>query len=375
MTSRRTFLGQTLAASAGLAGLSSIGCASTDTNNRTGPGLKIAGYTFPRFAALASGKIPIEGFQYSFDKGAIGDLNTDTFSGSQTYDVTEIGLHPFMIAYANEGFRDYQLLPVHALRVFRHKSIFIRTDRGIKKPEDLKGKRIATPGYSSTSLTWIRGILQDEYGIQPSDIEWVVSQKDSSANTAGKVSAQENVYPDGLNIVDGPAGLDESELLEQGKVDALFHAAVPQCFVDGHPKVGRLFANSREVEQAYYAKTGIFPIMHAIAVRKSLIEQNPGLATKLCKAYSQSKQAAYQQMQAVGWGIDMLPWYSQEMEQSQSVMGDNFYSYGMTDANRKTLDTLFRYSHEQGLAKSLLTVEDLFAAETLSYQESAVSKS
>ena len=125
-------------------------------------------------------------------------LNTHVFSGPQTLDVCEIGLHPYMLAYANDSFRDYSLLPIFPLRLFRHKSIFIRTDRGINKPEDLKGKTIATPGYSSTSLTWIRGVLQDEYGIRPEDVNWIVSSKDSSARDGGKASKQENTFPEGI---------------------------------------------------------------------------------------------------------------------------------------------------------------------------------
>lgn len=126
--------------------------------------LLMAGYNFDRTKALIDGRVKIDGCSLQFIESAIGDINTNLFSGPQTYDVAEIGLHPFMLAYVNDGFRDYSLLPIFPLRLFRHKSVFIRTDRGINKPEDLKGKTIATPGYSSTSLTWIRGILQDEYG-------------------------------------------------------------------------------------------------------------------------------------------------------------------------------------------------------------------
>ena len=229
--------------------------------------LRGAGYRFPRTEALFNGNALIEGAESHFETAAIGDINSETFSGSQPWDITEIGLHPFMLAY-DEGFRDYSLIPVYPLRLFRHKSIFIRKDRGIRSPQDLKGKRIATPGYSSTSLTWIRGILQDEYGAKPTDIEWVTSRKDSSADVAGKASAQESMVPHGINMNQGPEGMDESELLVAGEVDALFHAAVPRAFVEGHPKVGRLFADSRATEQDYYRKTGIFPIMHAVAVRK-----------------------------------------------------------------------------------------------------------
>ena len=330
--------------------------------------LKAAGYRFPRTEGLFNGKVQVGGCETEFEKAAIGDINSNLFSGPQTWDFCEIGLHPFMLAWANEGFRDYQLLPVYPLRVFRHKSIFIRTDRGIEKPEDLKGKRIATPGYSSTSLTWIRGLLQDEYGITPQDVKWVSARKDSSADVSGKASAQESVLPEGISISQGPEGVDESDLLASGEVDALFHAAVPRAFVQGHDKVGRLFPDSRATEQAYYKKTGIFPIMHAVAVRRRLLEDHPWLAQAIFRAYSQAKTLAYGQMVGIGWGADMLPWYSQEMEATQEIMGANFYSYGL-EGNRKSLGTLFRYSQEQGLASRKLTVEEMFYPGAMSLKE------
>jgi 4,5-dihydroxyphthalate decarboxylase len=321
--------------------------------------ISIAGYRVPRVEALADARVAVDRCAATFTEGKIGDLNTDIFSGSQTYDVTEIGLHPFMLAYANQGFRDYSLLPVFPLRIFRHKSIFIRTDRGIERPEDLRGRKIATPGYSSTSLTWIRGILEDEHGITPTDVKWVVAKKDSSAADAGKVSAQESVLPDGIEFVEGPTGLDESDLLETGEVDALFHAAQPRCFLEGHPDVGRLFPDSRTAERAYFAKTGIFPIMHAVAIKNSVAEKHPWLAEAVFNAYSEAKALSFQKMFQTGWIFDSLPWYGQELEETRSLMGDNFYSYGI-DSNRKALETLFRYSHQQGFASRELTVEELF---------------
>jgi 4,5-dihydroxyphthalate decarboxylase len=291
------------------------------------------------------------------------------FSGPQTLDVTEIGLHPFMLAFANDGFRDYSLLPIFPLRLFRHKSVFIRTDRGIKKPEDLRGKTIATPGYSSTSLTWIRGIFQEEYGIKPEDIKWIVASKDSSAKDAGKASKQENVLPEGVSISTGPAGKDESDLLESGEVDALFHAGEPRAYVKGHPKVGRLFPDYRSTERAYYSKTGIFPIMHGVAIKKSLVKRNPWLIETVFKAYSQSKQIAYEYMAKAAWFKESLPWFGQEFEETRALMGDNYYSYGI-EPNRKTLEALFRYSHQQGLCSRKLTIEELFDPTSLDLVES-----
>jgi 4,5-dihydroxyphthalate decarboxylase len=329
----------------------------------------MAGYNFDRTRALIDGRVKIVNCDIQFQESGIGDINTNIFSGPQTLDVTEIGLHPFMLAYVNDGFRDYSLLPIFPLRLFRHKSVFIRTDRGIKKPEDLRGKTIATAGYSSTSLTWIRGIFQDEYGLRPKDMQWIVSSKDSSAKDAGKVSKQENIFPEGVSISSGPKGKDESDLLEAGEVDALFHAAEPRVYIEGHPKVGRLFPDYRSAERAYFSKTSIFPIMHAVAIKKSLAKQNPWLINAVFEAYSRSKQMAYDYMAKYGWFKDSLPWFGQEFEETRDLMGDNYYSYGIKP-NRKALEALFRYSYQQGLCNRELTIEELFEPTGMELTES-----
>jgi 4,5-dihydroxyphthalate decarboxylase len=332
--------------------------------------LQISGYAFEHVRPLIDGGVQIAGCNTTFRLGKIGDLNTHVFSGPRTLDVTEIGLSPFMLAYANDDFRAYSLIPVFPLRLFRHKSVFIHTDRGIAKPEDLKGRRVGTPGYSSTSLTWIRGLMQHEYGVHPEDIEWVVSAADSSAEDAGKVSAQEQVLPKGVSITAGPAGKDESDLLLDGDVDALFHAAEPKAFVDGHPKVKRLFTDPRAAERDYFRRTGIFPIMHAVAMRNDLIDDHPWLPKAVFDAYSQAKHLRYQAMRQE-WLLGTLPWYGQELDETRALMGENFWPYGI-EANTTTLDALFQYSYEQGLAKERLTTEKLFHPSTLELAEPAV---
>jgi len=330
--------------------------------------ITIAGYKFDRTAALADGSVKVEGFEHVFEKTAIGDANTHVFSGPGTLDVTEIGLHPFMLAYANEGFRKYSLLPVFPLRIFRHKSIFIRTDRGIIKPQDLKGRKVGTPCFSSTSLTWLRGIMQHEYGVKPTDIEWVVSAKDSSADTAGKVSKQESVVPPGLSVSTGSPGKDESQLLVDGEVDALFHAAEPKAYIEGNPIVGRLFPDFGTTERAYYKKTGIFPIMHAVAIRNDIAEKHPELPLALCKAYSEAKKKALAILFKLGWANISLPWIAQEIEDTRKLMGDNAWPYGIK-ANEKTLNALFQYAHEQGFASRRLKIEEVFHPSTLELRE------
>jgi len=371
--SRREFIKATaLAASAvGVAGaLGACGQGPTEKGEMSkGLSLTVAGYQYDRVAALADGRVKVDGCNLSFTKDTIGNLNTHVFSGPGTRDVTEVGLHPYILAYANSDFRDYTLLPIFPLRVFRHKSIFIRTDRGIARPEDLRGKKIATPGYSSTSLTWIRGILEDEYGVKPTDIEWYVSLADSSAKDTGGPSKFENILPKNLKVEQGPAGKDESDMLADGDVDALFHAMEPKCYVEGHPKVARLFQDFRTAERSYYKETGIFPIMHAVAIRKKLIEMHPWLSSALFKAYAQAKANSIRELTTLGWAYISLPWLAQEIEETRALMGDNYYSYGI-EPNRKTLEALFRYSHQQGLCSRELTIKELFDPMSLSLVES-----
>jgi 4,5-dihydroxyphthalate decarboxylase len=371
--SRRSFLKIGTLASTVLTAPTALGQSAGDSKTESQYAedrleLTFAGNDFDHVHALIDGRVQIEGCAAKFQPGRIGDLNTHVFSGPQTLEVTEIGLTPFILAYANDDFRDYSLIPVFPLRTFRHKSVFIHTDRGINKPEDLKGRKIGTPGYSSTSLTWIRGMMSDEYGVKPEEIEWVVSAVDSSAKLAGATSKQEQVLPDGISITVGPEGKDESDLLLDGDVDALFHAVEPRAYVEGHPKVKTLFDDPRATEREYFLKTGIFPVMHAVAIRNDVIDANPWLPEAVFSAYSRSKQLEYEAMK-MRWVMGTLPWHGQELKETREVMGENFWPYGI-EANRKTLDALLQYSYDQGLAKKRLQIEDLFHPLVLDFAES-----
>jgi 4,5-dihydroxyphthalate decarboxylase len=368
--SRREFIKNSLLTAGAASALSTVSAVPVNAATASSKlSLIVSGYKLDRTEALIDGRAQVEGCDIKFEPLGIGDINTNVFSGPQTLDVTEIGLHPFMLAYANESFRDYALLPIFPLRLFRHKSIFIRTDRGIKGPEDLRGKKVATPGFSSTSLTWLRGIVQHEYGVRPEEIHWVVSSKDSSAKAAGKVSKQESMVPQGLSVSKGPEGKDESDLLESGDVDALFHAAEPRAYIEGHSKVARLFPDFRRTERAYFEKTAIFPIMHAVIIRNNLIDQHPWLPKAVFDAYSKAKNMMYDHLKKMGWAAISLPWVAQEIEETRALMGENFWPYGIKP-NRKALESLFQYSQEQGLAGKKLAIEELFHSSSLEFTES-----
>jgi 4,5-dihydroxyphthalate decarboxylase len=372
-SSRRGFLMTATLTGAALAGGRALGQVESDTDRKTAPPsgklkIEVAGYKYDRVEGLADGRVKIEGCESQFVGSKISDMNTHVFNGPRTRQVTEIGLMPFILAFANEGFRDYSLIPVFPFRTFRHKSIFIRTDRGIKGPKDLRGRKVATPGYSQTSLTWIRGILEHEYGVKPNEIQWIISAQDSTAKGAGNASEFEKVLPRDLSIQMGPEGKDESDMLVDGDVDALFHALEPRAYQEGHPKVARLFTDSRKVEQAYFAKTGIFPIMHSVAIRNDVIDAHPWLPKAVFDAYSESKKLAYDFLKNHAWAMTALPWVTQEGEETRRLMGDNYWPYGITP-NHKTLESLFQYAHEQGLAKRRLTVEDIFHPSAMLLEE------
>ena len=368
--SRRDFVKATSLAGVAVAGaipLSAVGCAEDQRSGGDGQlAIEIAGYPYDRVQGLVDGDVRVEGAEVRFAPSNIYALNFMAMGGNQGWEVQEIGLHPYMLAYANDNFRDYSLIPVFPLRTFRHKSIFIRTDRGIDSPEDLRGKTVAVAGYSQSSLVWIRGILQHEYGVTPEDIQWVLAVESSDEGTA---SRNETVVPEGVAYRFGPAGVDESDLLESGEVDAVFSAVEPRGYVEGDPAIARLFSDYRWTERAYFKTTGIFPIMHAVAIRNDVAEQNPLLPQALFEAYSQAKQHMYQQLQRLGWAMISLPWVGKELEDTRELMGDNYWPYGI-DANRKVLEALFRYSYEQGLASRQLTIEELFHPTTLELRES-----
>ena len=368
---RRNFLKAGAWAGAALAGGATLGQGTSANGDETKSAsgklqIQISGYPFDRVKGLVDGKVQIEGCDASFVTSSIYEMNSNAIGGKQTREVTEIGLHPFMLAYANGGFRDYTLIPVFPLRTFRHRSMFIRTDRGIEKPRDLRGKTVATPGYSQSSLTWIRGILRHEYGVEPEEMQWVLTASSDKAT----VSKYETSLPEGVPIRRGPAGKDESELLAAGEIDAALVAIEPKAYQEGHPKVGRLFPDYRKTERAYFSKTGIFPIMHAVAIRADVAKENPWLPKAVFDAYSEAKQQMYAFMKKMAWIMISLPWVEQEFEDTRALMGENYWPYGI-EKNRKTLEALFRYSHEQGLASRKLEIEELFHPSTLELAEAS----
>ena len=323
--------------------------------------IHIAGYGYDRVRGIIDGKLDIEGVGSHFSIENIYTLSKQAFGPEQKFDVTEIGLIPFISKYINEGFRDYTLIPIFISRTFRHRNIFVHVDSGISKPEDLRGKRVGTPGYGMSANTWIRGFLLDEYGLKAKDLNWIETQKSSDG---GKFKSGKYFLPDDFPLTKGPIGVDESELLLSGKCDALITAITPQAYLEGNPNIKRLFSDVTATEKAYYKKTKMFPIMHVIAIRNDAIKANPNLPKEVFKMYAKAKKMAYEDMETTTSLKVTLPWVAQEFKDTQALMGEDFWSYGI-EANRKELESVMRYVYEQGLIKRRINFEELFHASTL----------
>ena len=221
----------------------------------------------------------------------------------QEFDVTEISLSSTILSTVR-GDCPYIGVPAFVSRVFRHSGIYIRTDRGIKTPMDLKGKKIGLPEYQITANVWIRGILQDEYGLKPSDVLW----RRGGIEEAGRGERSPIKLPADVDLQQIPDDKTLSEMLSTGELDGMISARAPSCYNRGDANVGRLFPDFRKAEQDYYRKTGIFPPMHMIGIRKTLVEQHPWLPVNVYKAFLKAKEVAMYQVASIGHLYATLPW-------------------------------------------------------------------
>jgi 4,5-dihydroxyphthalate decarboxylase len=320
--------------------------------------ITIATWDYDRVRALIDGRVQVEGCDVNYITMPVEELFERAFFHGE-FEVAEIGFSPFLIALSR-GPTPYVALPVFLSRMFRHSAVYIRSDRGIEGPADLRGKRIGVPEYQMSAVMWFRGYLQDEFGIAAKDINWV----QAGLENPGRRDKFPLNLPEGFPLTSvNDASL--STMLAEGKLDGVMSARRPSCFVNGHPQIRRLFPDYRTVEQDYFRRTGIFPIMHALGIRRDLYENNRWLAASLSKAFLQAKRLADAELAETTALKIGLPWVTAEYEATIDAMGADFWSYGV-EANRKTLSTMARYSYEQGLAVRLLSVEEMFAQGNLS---------
>lgn len=309
---------------------------------------------YDRLNPIISGRVPIDGCDCNFFPLRPEELFPRVYS-TQDFDVTELSASSHILTTLRGDSR-YVGIPAFVSRVFRHGDIYIRTDRGITSPADLRGRIVGVPEYQMTAALWIRGILSDEYGVKTSEIRW----RNGGLQKPGRGERTPIALPASIELQSIPPDKTLSGMLADGEIDALITAVQPNCYTHKVPGVGRMFPNYREVEEAYYRKTGMFPIMHMMAVRRSLAEQYPWLAGNILKACLTARGLAAEEMKSTGMFYAMLPWLSDDLARAHAVMGPNMWPYGVT-ANRRELEAMLRWSHEQGLAPRVGTVEEIFA--------------
>jgi 4,5-dihydroxyphthalate decarboxylase len=275
------------------------------------------------------------------------------------FDAAEMSLSSYVLSLFHAD-RPFIAIPVFPSRFFRHSCIYVHTGSGIKEPKDLIGKRIGTPEYQMTAPVWIRGTLADEYGVPVNSVTYFTGGEEEPGRSE-KLAL--DLPPDIRVERIGPTQT-LSSMLARGDIDALYTARMPSSFRSGDGAVTRLFDDFATTERDYFRRTGIFPIMHTVVVRRDVYERDPWVAQSLYKAFCASQREAYEDLSQTAALKTMLPWLTAHVEETRREMGHDFWPYGI-ERNRRVLTTFLRYSYEQALAKQLLQPEQLFAPETL----------
>jgi 4,5-dihydroxyphthalate decarboxylase len=319
--------------------------------------ITLACWDYDRARALADGSVTAEGI----------DLNVLELPVEETFfrmlrhrefDAAEMSLSSYAVSLMREE-PPFIAIPVFPSRLFRHNGIFVSTASGIREPKDLAGKRVGVPEYQLTAPVWMRGILQDEYGVDPASVEYFTGGEEDPGREE-KVGLD---LPAKFRVRPIPPGKTLSAMLAEGEIDALTAPRNPSTFRTRPDRVKRLFEDYVAAERAYYRKTRIFPIMHTVVLRRDLYAANPWAAQSLAKAFTAAKQRARDNLDVVAAIKTMLPWQIAHVEQARRELGEDWWPYGF-EANRHVLETFLRYHHEQGLSRRRLKPEELFAPET-----------
>lgn len=325
--------------------------------------LTVATWDYDRVRPIMDGRVKIEGCDINFIKVPPEECFHRAWN-NQDFDVTEIGLSGYIIGTSRGdgrvgGTSPYVGIPVFLSRSFRVSGIYVRSDRGINSPADLKGKKVGVPEYQITAAVWSRGFLSDEYGVRVEDINWY----QGGMSEPGRKDKWPNNLPEGFPLQHLKPGETINDLLDAGELDAFIGPRTPRSYTK-NGTIRRLFENFEEVEKAYYRKTGIFPIMHPLGLRRELYEKHPWLALNIYLAFEEAKkisQAEFYETAALKIGH---PWIVSSAMAAQEVLGPDIFPYGV-ESSRKTLEAAIRYSMEQHMAVRPVTIEELFPANTL----------
>ncbi|HKX39216.1 MAG TPA: ABC transporter substrate-binding protein [Burkholderiales bacterium] len=320
--------------------------------------LTLACWDYDRTRALIDGSVRPDGIELNYLSLPVEETFFRMLRNRE-FDCSEMSLSSYAASLSLKE-PPFVAIPIFPSRFFRHSCIFVSAKSGIRKPEDLKGKRVGVPEYQMTAPVWIRGILSDDYGVKATDVEHFSGGEEEP----GRTDKLKIALPPSIRLSSIPENKTLSSMLAAGEIDALVTARAPSTFRTQPDAVARLFPDYVETEKAYYRRTKIFPIMHTVVIRRDVYAANPWVAQSLFKAFSAAKAkalASYDQTAALP---AMLPWLTAHVEEAKREIGADWWAYGLAE-NRHVLETFLRYHHEQGLSTRLLRPEELFAKETL----------
>jgi 4,5-dihydroxyphthalate decarboxylase len=301
---------------------------------------------------LVTGRVPVEGVELTALNLQIEEIFFRQFN-YRDFDVSEVSMGKYC-SLVSQGNSPLIAIPVFPSRVPRHSSIYVRRDGPVKTPQDLAGKRIGIPEWAQTASVYSRGFIQHQYGIDLRSIHWIQAGVDQP----GRLEKVKLKLPDGIRYESRP---DKSlgGMLISGEIDAALSAHPPLCFDQAHPNVGRLFEDYLDIEMKYVKETGIYPIMHTVAFRREIVEQNPWVAANLLKAFDEARRISVERALTCTSSALPLPWGYELVKRMQAVVGPDLMPYGV-DANRTTLDAFLQYAFEQGVCHRRLQPEELF---------------
>ena len=316
--------------------------------------LKLACWDYDRTRPLIDGRVKPDGI----------DLEIEILRPRQAFQrmldnkefhVSELSLASYT-ALKGRGDCPFVAVPVALSKIFRHSCIYVRTGAGINKPEDLRGKRVGTSQWSSTGLVFMRGMLQHDFGLEARDMHWFMGGLNSFVEPPLiPLDLPEDIR---LDFLSGRQTLEK--MFEAGELDALLSLYIPNLFLEGRPNIARLFPNFREIEQDYYRRTRIFPIMHTVVLREDVYRAHPWAARSIYRAFVEARDLAVDGLYDTDALRLALPWLIDHVEEAWRIFGKDFWAYGL-EPNRPTFEAVGRYVHEQGLAPRVVSADELFA--------------
>jgi 4,5-dihydroxyphthalate decarboxylase len=296
--------------------------------------------------AIKEGAVKVDGV----DLTVLTDIDSSTrhwrFLRNREFDVAEVSASSYLLA--RDAGMEIEGVPVFLHRRFRHEFVFVNTTKGIKSPKDLIGKKVGVKSFQVSAILWMRGILEHEYGVPHKSIHWH-SEIDEDVEFTPAPDLQWTRLADDQTL---------EAMLVSGELDAVIHSDIIEPYEKGDPNVARLFDDYKGEEERYFQKTGIFPIMHVMGIKREIVERYPWIPVNLYKAFDKAKAIGMKRM--YNPRIAPLAWYRHALEEQRKLLGEDPWEYGLSDANRHNLDTLVGYSHEQGMLKRRWPLEELF---------------